>query len=454
MDILVTVGSFIVALAILITIHEFGHFWVARRVGVRVLRFSIGFGRPLLRWRGRHDETEYVIAAVPLGGYVKMLDEREEAVPEDQLGRSFNRQRLWKRALIVIAGPASNLLFAVLVYWIIFIVGDPGLRAVIGTVAPQSVAAESGFQPGDELLLIGNQPVKSWETAIFSFSLDALDGQDLRVRVRDASGQEHDRWLQGAVLTKLTETPDLLDWLGLEPRRPELPAVIGEIVPGESAQQAGFEVGDRLVAADGRQIPSWQDWVALVREHAGQTILVDVERRDGSTPQIAITPRPTDIDGKRIGRIGAGVAVPEHLMDDYQVLVRYAPVAALGQAFNKTLNMSTMMLRVMGRMLIGESSVKNLSGPITIAEYAGRSASSGLNAFVKFLAVVSISLGVLNLLPIPVLDGGHLLYFLIEWVKGSPVSEQIQGQAQTLGFILLAALMLLAFYVDLSRLLG
>ncbi|AFL74670.1 RIP metalloprotease RseP [Thiocystis violascens] len=454
MEILFTIASFVVALAILIAVHEFGHFWVARRVGVKVLRFSIGFGRPLLRWQSRRDETEYVLAAIPLGGYVKMLDEREEAVPENQLDRAFNRQPLWKRSAIVVAGPLFNLLFAILAYWAIFIVGDTGLKPVIGVVAPQSIAAASGFQPGDELLRIGDRPARSWETAVFAFAVEAMDGQDLPIRVRDAGGREQDRWLPGEAIAGLAEEPDLLGRLGLEARRPRLPPIIGELVPGEPAQRAGLEVGDRLVAADGIAIDSWQDWVALVRERAGQSIPIEVERGDGSLQEISITPRSTEIDGREVGRIGAGVLVPDDLMDDYRVLVRYGPIEALGQAVDKTLDTSVTMLRVIGRMLIGEASVRNLSGPITIAEVAGQTASSGLLAFVKFLAVVSISLGVLNLLPIPVLDGGHLFYFLIEWIKGSPVSEQIQLQGQKVGFILLAALMSLAFYVDISRLLG
>jgi regulator of sigma E protease len=454
MDLLFTLTSFVVALAILIAVHEFGHFWVAQSLGVKVLRFSIGFGMPLLRWQRDPDSTEYVLAAIPLGGYVRMLDEREEEVPESQLDRAFNRQPVWKRSAIVIAGPVFNLLFAILAYWAIFIVGDLGLKPVIGAVAPQSIAADSGFQSGDELLLIGEHPARSWETAIFSFSIDALNGRDLHVRVRDAGGQERDRWLPGAAIAALADAPDLLDRLGLEPSRPQLPAVIGELVPGEPAQQAGLAVGDRLIAADGVTIPSWQAWVTLVRERPGQTIQLEVERVDGSFQRISITPQSTELDGRQIGRIGAGVQMFDDLMDDYRVLVRYGPVDALGQAVGKTLDMSLMMLRVMGRMLTGEASVKNLSGPITIAEIAGRTASSGLDAFVKFLAVVSISLGVLNLLPIPVLDGGHLLYFLVEWIKGSPVSEQIQLQGQNIGFILLAGLMVLAFYADLSRLLG
>ncbi len=454
MELLFTIGAFIVALAILIAVHEFGHFWVARRLGVKVLRFSIGFGRALVRWRGRSKETEYVIAAVPFGGYVKMLDEREDDVPEDQLGRAFNRQPLWKRTAIVLAGPGFNLVFAVLAYWCIFVVGDVGLRPMVGAVEPESIAAESGFRVGDELLRVGDRPAGSWETAVFALTVEAMEGSELSVKVADASGLERERRIPGEVIAELAEEPDLLGRLGLKPQRPELPAVIGELVAGEPAERAGLEVGDRLLAADGVPIDSWGDWVEWVRERPGQAILLDVQRGDTSIRQILIRPRSVELNGEAVGRIGAGVRVPEGFMDGYRVLVRYGPVDALNQAIDKTLDMSVLMLRIIGRMLIGEASVRNLSGPITIAETAGRTASYGAIAFMKFLAVVSISLGILNLLPIPLLDGGHLVYFLIEWVKGSPVSEQAQLQGQKVGFILLAALMTLAFYLDLSRLLG
>lgn len=454
MDLLFTIGSFVVALGILIAVHEFGHFWVARRVGVRVLKFSIGFGRPLLRWRPRPDDTEYVLALIPLGGYVKMLDEREEEVPEALLDKAFNRQPLWKRSAIVVAGPVFNLIFAVLAYWGIFMAGDTGLKPVVGTVEPHSVAAEAGFKPGDELISIDGRPARSWETAVFAVTLEGMDGTDLVVRVHDADGKEVARVIPGDAVARIADEPNLLDRLGLEPSRPAIPAVIGEIIPGEPAEQAGLEVGDRILAAAGKPIDSWDDWVKAVRDRPNQTMSLEVERDGQVLHGLSITPRALDSDGQEVGRIGAGVSVPDDLMAGYLVKVRYGPVEAMTHAMDKTVEMSGLMLRVMGRMLIGEASVRNLSGPITIAEAAGRTASYGLDSFVKFLAVVSISLGVLNLMPIPVLDGGHLLYFFVEWVKGSPLSEQAQMQGQKVGFVLLAALMTLAFYVDISRLLG
>jgi regulator of sigma E protease len=282
----------------------------------------------------------------------------------------------------------------------------------------------------------------------------SLDGRELSVQVRDASGRELTRWIPSDAVQSLAEEPDLLGRLGLSPKRPTVPAVIGELVPGEAAEGAGLESGDRILSADGRPIEGWQDWVGVVREHPDQTLSIEIERADGERLGLSITPRSAQVEGETIGRIGAGVLVPDGLMDDYSVEVRYGPVESLDRAVSKTVEMSVMTLRVVGRMLIGQASVENLSGPITIAETAGRTASYGLESFVKFLAVVSISLGILNLLPVPVLDGGHLLYFFIEWVKGSPLSEEAQMQGQKIGLFLLAALMSLAFYLDLSRLLG
>jgi len=453
MDLLFTAASFILALGILITVHEFGHFWVARRLGVKVLRFSVGFGRPLLRHQRGPGATEYVLASIPLGGYVKMLDEREDPVPAEQAHLAFNRQVLWKRAAIVTAGPLSNLLFAVLAYWAIFVTGDAGLRPVVGAVEPGSVAAEAGFQRGDEVQRIADRSTPTWESAVFALMAEALDGEDLTVLVRDASGAEQHRWIEGGRLAELPEDPNIFDRLGLSPERPRLPPVIGELTPGEPAEQAGLKLGDRVLAVDGKPVEDWRDWVETVRARPGEPMRVDLDR-GGERTEVTVTPRALEVDGTEIGRIGAGVEVREDLMDAYRVEVRYGPLDALGHALGKTFDMSQLMVRVIGRMLVGQASVENLSGPITIAETAGRTASYGLDSFVKFLAVVSISLGVLNLMPIPILDGGHLLYFLIEWVKGSPLSEQAQLQGQKVGMVLLAALMTLAFYVDLSRLFG
>jgi regulator of sigma E protease len=452
MDILYSVLITLATLAVLVAVHEFGHFWVARRLGVKVLRFSIGFGRPMLRWVSRRDGTEYVLAAIPLGGYVKMLDEREGEVPEKDLHLSFNRQVLWKRTSIVAAGPLFNFLFAILTYWGILVTGDAGMRPLVGTVEPDSIAAEAGFVPGEELVSVGERSTPTWEAAVFALMAEVLDGEDLPVRVRDSSGAESVRVLDGESLAALPDDPSILSNLGLAAARPVLAAVIGEVMSGEPAEQAGLRSGDRIIVSDGESVDSWAQWVEMVQSHPNQTMYVRVQRGEREL-DFELQPRSAEGPAGEIGRIGASVDAPDELFAEYRAEVRLGPVEALAAAVTKTGDMSLLMLRVIGRMLIGHASVENLSGPISIAETAGKTASYGLDYFVKFLAVVSISLGVLNLLPIPVLDGGHLLYFAIEAVKGSPLSEQAQLQGQRIGLALLAALMTLAFYVDITRLL-
>jgi len=451
-SLLFTVASFLVALAILITVHEFGHFWVARKLGVKVLRFSIGFGRPLWK-RTTRDGTEYVIAAIPLGGYVKMLDEREGEVPAEDLPQAFNRQVLWKRSAIVVAGPVFNFLFAILAYWLVFVSGDVGLRPLIGKVTDGSIAAEAGLRPGDELLKIGERDIPTWEAAVYALMGQYLDGGDLSVSVREQDGGEQLHWLNGQDLAALPDDPNILNSIGLSPSRPKAPPVIGALVAGEPAQQAGLQTGDLLLRADGVAMDSWGDWVNYVRQRPSQEIRVLLQREDTELG-LTIIPRPLRQDDETIGRIGAGVQVPDGFYESYRRERRLGPLAALGASLDKTWDLSVLMLKVLGRMATGQASIENLSGPISIAESAGKSASYGMSFFLKFLAVVSISLGVLNLLPIPVLDGGHLLFFLVEAIKGSPLSEQAMMQGQRVGLALLLGLMTLAFYVDINRLLG
>jgi regulator of sigma E protease len=320
-------------------------------------------------------------------------------------------------------------------------------------VAPDSIAEQAGFRPGEELVAIAGRPTPTWESAVYALMAEYLSGADLAVRVREPDQRESLLWLDGAALARLPDNPDILQSIGLSPERPAAPAVIGEVVAGDPADRAGLRPGDLLLSADGQFIEGWRDWVDYVRQRPGQTIQLNIHRGD-TVLDLAITPKRLQQDGNVIGRIGASVDVPENLYEKYRAEIRLGPVAALGAALNKTADLSVLMLKVLGRMLSGQASIENLSGPISIAESAGKSASYGFTYFLKFLAVVSISLGVLNLLPIPILDGGHLMFFLAEAVKGSPLSEAAMQHAQRIGLALLLALMTLAFYVDISRLLG
>ena len=456
-----TLVSFVVALAILIAVHEFGHFWVARKLGVKVLRFSIGFGKTLWRYResadnkssSKGDGTEYVIAAIPLGGYVKMLDEREAEVPKDELHRAFNRQTIPVRSAIVAAGPIFNFLFAIIAFWVIFVAGDTGTRAIIGGVETGSLAESAGFQSGDEIAYIGDRHAPTWEIAIYAFLSESGSSGALDIRVTDVTGNAQVRSLPSADLAQLIETGDLLRSIGFQPQRPTIPPVLGQVLPGEPAANAGLVEGDRILKVDGQIVESWTDFVTYIRKKAGISVEVEIDR-EGQNQYVDLTVGKQVVDGEVIGRIGAGVSVPESLYDEYRTEIQYGPVEAVSASVAKTWDMSVFLVKMVGRMITGQASVKNLSGPISIAQTAGKSASYGFIYFIKFLALVSISLGVLNLLPIPVLDGGHLFFFLIEAIKGSPLSEEAMLLGQKIGMLLLLALMVLAFYVDIERLLG
>lgn len=451
---LISILSFLVTLGILITIHEFGHFWVARTLGVKVLRFSVGFGKPLWSKRAGPDHTEYVIAALPLGGYVKMLDENEGPVPAHELPRAFNRQPVAKRFAIVFAGPLFNFLFALAAYWLILVMGVPGLKPLIGEVAAGSVAAAAQLKPGDEIVAVQGERTPTWEAAVFGLLGQVLERGVITLTVRGAQGQEPPR----QITLDLHDAPPELDRgnmlgnLGIQPARPRIPAVIGELESGGAAAQAGLQVGDKIITADGQTLQEWNDWAAYVRARPDKPVRVEVER--GGQPQV-LTLRPSAYQTPQgvIGRIGAAAKLPE-LPASLRTVVRYGPLEAVGQAFVKSWEVSALTVRMLGKMIVGEASLENLSGPISIAQFAGDSAHDGLVPFLRFLAIVSISLGILNLLPIPLLDGGHLMYYLIEAAKGSPVSPKVQVIGQQLGIVLLIGLTFLAFYNDLTRLFG
>lgn len=451
--VLSSVFFFIVALGVLVTVHEFGHFIVARGLGVRVLRFSVGFGRPLWRWQRSPQDTEYVIAMLPLGGYVQMLDEREGPVAQQELHRAFNRQSLGRRTAIVAAGPAFNFLLAILAYWLVFVAGVPGVKPMIGEVRPGTIAEQGGFRSGDTIVRIEGHEVSTWGAAFVDLLDRSLSGSRVNVDVLDSAAQPHERVLDFGRLGGDVDRSSLLENVGFDLYRPRLPAVIGDIEAGSPAEEAGLRAGDRVLSAGGRPVQSWEDWVSEVRGSPGTGIDIEIER-DGRVLPVMIRPAPAASPDGDIGRIGAAVSVPPEFAEEMRAVERYSPGAGLLAAFQRTWDMTRLTFGILSSMALGNVSMSNLSGPIRIAQYAGYSADAGVVQFISFLALISISLGVLNLLPIPVLDGGHLLYNFIEFVRGRPLSEDAQMFGQKIGIVVLIGVMILAFYNDIAQLAG
>jgi len=450
MQVFSSIFFFIIAIGVLVTVHEFGHFWVARRFGVKVLRFSVGFGKPIWRGQRKNDETEYVIAAIPLGGYVQMLDEREGPVEPHELDRAFNRKSLFARISVVAAGPIFNFLFAIFAYWVIFLVGIDGLRPIVGDVEPDSIAATGGFQSGDYIVSIDGKNTPTWNTVMLQLLDKSMAQKNVAVDVRDNDDVGHIRRLNFSSMKGALERDELLGKIGFQPFRPLIEPVIGHLVGSGAAAKAGVEKLDRIVNVDGQVVESWQRWVEIVRANPDKNLGVVIER-DGVTKDIIIKPQRVELESGDIGRIGASVHMPENLIDDLSVTVSYGPIQALLEASEKTWGMTRMTISMLVKMVMGDISASNISGPISIAQYAGYSAGIGVTAFISYLAIISISLGILNLLPIPVLDGGHLMYYLVEMIKGSPVSDQTQALGQRIGIAFLLGLMVLAFYNDLTR---
>jgi regulator of sigma E protease len=450
-NVLITILSFLVTVGILVVIHELGHYWAARAVGVKILRFSVGFGRVLWMRRRGPDQTEWVLSAIPLGGYVKMLDEREGEVRPAEAHRAFNRKGVGARIFVVLAGPAANFFLAFLIYWVLFIAGLPGMKPVLGESPRNTPAAVAGFANGDTVRAVGDEPVMTWTDVRWLLLKEAVKRESALIEVETPSGSRGTRRLDLSGLTKDDLDQDFLQKLGMRPFRPKVPAELGRILPGSAAERAGLQPGDRIVAISGKAIGSWFEFMAEIAASPGRPMAIELDR-GGRRVQLRATPDRSPDDANK-GRLG--VEAGPQLKREYERMtttVRYGPIDAIGKAAHKVYDLSVFSLKMLGRMIIGDVSWKNLSGPITIADYAGQSAQLGWITFLGFLALVSVSLGVLNLLPIPLLDGGHLVYYLAEIVKGSPVSERTMEIGQRLGLALLLGLTFFAFYNDLNRL--
>ena len=451
MSLLVTIVAFAFALGALIVVHEFGHFLVARWCNVKVLRFSVGFGRVLKSRRSGPDQTEWALSAFPLGGYVKMLDEREGPVEPQELHRAFNRQPVHRRFAIVAAGPLANFLLAIVLYWVVFMHGVPGLRPVIGAVAPGSPAAEAQFAPGDTIVAVGQQPVSNWQDARWILLKHAVERSTVRVEVHNERGDIHMRNLRMSDLKTEDLDSDFLRALGFVRLQLPLAPVIGRVVPGGAAERSGLQAGDEITAIDQVPVTRWDQVVSGVSASPDRELLLSIKRAS-RTLEIAVTPEAASEKDGRIGRIGAAPQIDPAAMQKHMVVVRYSPLESVAKALERTWDTSLFSLRMLGKMIVGEVSLKNLSGPITIADYAGQSAQIGWISYLLFLALISISLGVLNLLPIPLLDGGHLMYYMLEIAKGSPVSDRTMEIGQQVGMALLFMLMAFALYNDITRL--
>jgi len=445
---------FVVAVSLLVTVHEYGHFWVARRLGFKVLRFSVGFGRPLLSRIAGADRTEYVVAAIPLGGYVKLLDEREGPVPPQDLARSFTRKPPWQRILVLLAGPAFNIAFAILVLWGMFWAhGITEVKPVVGDVIQGSVAAHSGLRTGDEILSINGAPVAGQRDVMFDL-LDAVSsrgeallsvrGKDGVVRSADLNIPDRDERV------RLTEPAALLHGLGFDFWLPPLPPVLGEVTPDGPAARAGLKAGDKILSINGDPVSDFREIVARVNAHPGETLSFTY-RRDGIEHSVRILVAGDKVGDKVLGRIRVTQPLGSKYPDSMILQIPLTPMGALSRAAEEAWSMTALQGRLFWRMVLGQFSMKNLNGPLSIAEYAGDSAEAGVASFLGFLVLISLSLGFLNLLPIPILDGGQIVFQLVEWLKGSPLSERAQAFGQQVGIALLILLMGVALFNDIAR---
>ncbi|NIA27248.1 MAG: RIP metalloprotease RseP [Desulfobulbaceae bacterium] len=448
-DALTSVLAFVVAISILVTIHEYGHYIVGRWTGMKVLRFSVGFGKPIWTWVRGKDRTEFCISAIPLGGYVRFLDGREGPVdPEDQ-GRAFDHRPIPTRIAVLLAGPLFNFLFAIFAYWVLFLNGIPTLQPAVGDVEPQSYAARAGLEFGDKIIAVGEVDTADWESTLVNiFDQLVADGRVPLTLESDDGRQRRALIMVGEDASRLTEPNMLFEGLGFEPWQP--PALIADLTEGGAADIAGLVIGDRITSIDGNQIRNYSDLIETVRARPEQAVSLAYVR-GGAEFEIEVTLGAQNVKGETRGLLGVSGS---NDYGDFAYLRKFGPVESLTQASLRTWASTAFTLRMLGRMVTGDVSIKNLSGPVNIAQYAGSSARRGVNEYLAFLALISISLGVLNLLPVPVLDGGQIVFQTIELVKGSPLSERSQIIGQQFGIFALILLMSFAFYNDIARIVG
>ena len=448
--------AFLFAVGLLVTVHEFGHYWVARRLGFKVLRFSVGFGRALWSRTAGPDRTEYVVAMIPLGGYVKLLDEREGPVDAGELPRAFTRRPHWQRILVLLAGPACNIVFAVLLLAVLFWSnGVNDVRAVVGTVLPDTPAARAGIATGDEILALDGEAAAGQSDVVLDL-LDRMSGAGrTRLTLRSADGGTHEAVLEvpdPAQRLKLTEPQNLLHGLGFDFWSPPVPAQIGGVAAGGPAARAGLAAGDVVLAVNGAPVADFNALGQRIATAPGQELLLTI-RRAGTQREVRVTPAAQQENGRRTGHLGISSISPR-LPPSMLRHRDLGPLSALAMGASESWHWTALQAKVFGRMLIGHVSLKNLSGPLGIAEAAGDSAESGVAAFASFLVLISLSLGFLNLLPVPILDGGQVVYQLVEWIKGSPMSERAQLVGQQVGIGLLVLMMGVALFNDIVRQFG
>ncbi|MEY3337513.1 MAG: hypothetical protein RL245_505 [Pseudomonadota bacterium] len=457
MDWLWTIVGFIVAVSLLVTVHEFGHYWVARKLGFKVLRFSVGFGPALWSRVAGSDRTEYVVAALPLGGYVKLLDEREGPVPPADLERSFTRKHPWQRILVLLAGPAFNIAFAILVLWaVLWVGGEPQVKPVVGRVVADSLAARADLRTNDEFLRIEGREIATHSDVMLGFMEAISDDGVVNLEVRrPGSGVRalEMRVEDAEVRRALTEPAGLLPGIGMRFWTPPVPAEIGKIEAGGPADVAGLRAGDLVTAVDGEPIADFPALVEAISARPNREVVIDYQR-EGSASQLTVRTAADIVNDREIGRIRVQTPPPPPWPESMVTHRTYGPTESLALATVRAWDMTVLQAKMFARMLVGQVSLKNLSGPITIAEFAGESAQSGLTEFLGFLIVISLSLGFLNLLPIPILDGGQIVYQLAEWMRGAPLSERVQALGQQIGIVLLLMLMSVALFNDFARQLG